>query len=134
MSQKMKNHSYIFTDPPILRHSCSQFRPLKMRLICCFETAGTKYSVTQHHIPEEWSPQPVFRGIQNSENVFAPQQNLLTSATCRERTLSVLRNFIGPTPLPFEDNIHLLLDAVRVYKWLIKTPQNALKTCSGPQQ
>ena len=108
--------------------------PLKIGLICCFDTAGTKYPVTQHHIPEEWTPQPVFREIQNSENVFAAQQNLLNSATRKERKLRVLCNFIGPRPLPFKDNTHKLLDAVTVYKRLIKTPQNALKTCSGPRQ
>jgi len=106
MSQKMKNHPYFFTDSPILRHSCWQFRPLKMRLICCFETAETKYPVAQHHIPEQGTPQPVFREIQNSENVFTGQQYLLTSATRRERTLRVLCNFIGPTPLPFEEKQH----------------------------
>jgi len=110
---------------------------LKIRLIiCCFDTAGTKYPVIQHHIPEEWTPQPIFREIQNSENVFARQQNLLISATRRERTLRVLCNFIGPTPLPFEDKQHTptARSSYSIHNRLIKTPQNVLKTCSGPRQ
>jgi hypothetical protein len=42
----------------------------------------------------------VFREIQN---VLAGDQNLLTSATSRERTLTVLCSIIGLTPLSFED-------------------------------
>lgn len=70
MSQKMKNHPYYFhrsTHSPAMENGCWQFRALKMRLIWCFETAGAKYPVIQHHIPEDWTLQPVFREIQNSE-------------------------------------------------------------------
>jgi hypothetical protein len=102
----MKNHPYIFTDPPTLWHSGWPFRPLKMRLLSVTKLRGPNTQWSSITSQNSGHLSTVFREIQNLKNVFAGHQNLLTSAKRRERTLRVLCNFIRPRPLPFEEKQH----------------------------
>jgi len=47
----------IFKGWTIKERSSRTFRLLKTRPLCCIDTSRTSYPLTQHDMPEEWTPQ-----------------------------------------------------------------------------